>query len=319
MRSQHLTPTDRAMLILPVAYCYGASVLHRHLAVGGQVVLDRCFMFPAKVMTALAEHQCTRFAGVVPTYRTLVAQGLLGLDRFLELRRRVQAGGGLDGAHLRRVRELTPAIDFYVMYGQIEATARITTLDPAQAGAHPGGVGRPLANIELRVVDEAGEVVARGVAGELLVHGPAVSAGYLGGPIATAAKFPDGWLWTGDLGHLDEQGFVYIDGRRDGFVKMRGLRVGLAEIEGGVARLELVADVAATAIADRDAGEAVLLFVVARQRSATAESLLAAIRQVAPPHWAIAGVVPVDGLPQTPSGKIDRQDLARRAQAGIQP
>ena len=130
IRSQGLAGDDRAMLVLPLSYCFGASVLHTHLYQGGGVVIDRRFMFPDKVLHAIGEFNCTTFAGVPTVYNILLRRsdmrriGMPGLRRFL------QAGGALAPQRIGEMRALFPLTNFYVMYGQTEATARISCMEP---------------------------------------------------------------------------------------------------------------------------------------------------------------------------------------------
>jgi acyl-CoA synthetase (AMP-forming)/AMP-acid ligase II len=130
IRSQGLGSDDRAMLILPLSYCFGASVLHTHLYQGGSVVLDRRFMFPDKVLEAVNQFACTTFAGVPTAYNVLLRRShvrqiaLPGLKRFL------QAGGALASQKVREMRSIFSSAGFYVMYGQTEATARISCMEP---------------------------------------------------------------------------------------------------------------------------------------------------------------------------------------------
>src|SRR5579862_8285066 len=130
VRSQHLGSDERAMLILPVSYCFGASVLHTHLYQGGSVVFDRRFMFPDKVLHALNEHECTMFAGVPTVYNILLRRSHLRSIPLPSLKRFLQAGGPLAPNLVEEMRSIFPGKDFYVMYGQTEATARISCLAP---------------------------------------------------------------------------------------------------------------------------------------------------------------------------------------------
>jgi acyl-CoA synthetase (AMP-forming)/AMP-acid ligase II len=130
IRSQRLAGDERVMLILPVSYCFGASLLHTHLYLGGGVVFDRRFMFPDKVLHAVTQFRCTTFAGVPTVYNVLLRRSNLRQITMPTLRRFLQAGGALPSARVREVRAAFPTADFFVMYGQTEATARISCMEP---------------------------------------------------------------------------------------------------------------------------------------------------------------------------------------------
>ena len=125
VRSQLLTSDDRALLQLPLHYCFGASVLHSHLWAGGSVIVDRRSMFPKRLIGSIIDHACTSFAGVPFTYEQMIAAA--DFDRLAgsSLKRFLQAGGKLEIQVVESIVARVPSADFYVMYGQTEATSRL--------------------------------------------------------------------------------------------------------------------------------------------------------------------------------------------------
>src|SRR4029453_125098 len=174
----------------------------------------------------------------------------------------------------------------------------------------PGAVGVPLPNTEMRVVDPAtGADVSRGETGELLVRGPQVMKGYLNAPEATAAMLdPDGWLRTGDLGTIDEQGYVFIVDRVKELIKYKGLQVAPAEMEAVLISHPAVADAAVVRFPDEEAGEVPKAFVVARD-PVEPEELMAFVAERVAPHKKVRRVEFVDEIPKAASGKILRRLL----------
>ncbi|MGC2794231.1 MAG: AMP-binding protein, partial [Candidatus Sulfotelmatobacter sp.] len=120
VRSQHLGTDERAMLIMPVSYCFGASVLHTHLWRGGGVVFDSRFMFPDKILRSINDYGCTTFAGVPAVYNILLRRSNLRSIPLPGLRRFLQAGGALPPDSVREMRNIVPNAEFLVMYGQTE-------------------------------------------------------------------------------------------------------------------------------------------------------------------------------------------------------
>lgn len=307
IRSQHLGANERAMLVLPLNYCFGASVLHSHLYNGGSVVFDRRFMFPDKVLRSMADFDCTTFAGVPTVYNVLLRRSKLRQMEFPSLRRFLQAGGALGPTQVNDMRSAFPGVSFYVMYGQTEATARISCLDPNCWKEKAGSVGRPLDNVTVKIVDEEGNALGTGPTGELLVSGPSVCAGYWNDPEETRRVFSDGWLRTGDLARQDEEGYLWIEGRKGTFLKIRGTRISLAEVEGRVAAMPGVFECGACAVEHPEAGEALLLMVVSdKEAPADVEQ----IRRSLPAHWAIDSIRLVPALPKTSTGKLARVELS---------
>lgn len=301
IRSQRLAKDERAMLILPLSYCFGTSVMHTHLYQGGGIVFDRRFMFPDKVLLAIAEFGCTTFAGVPTAYNVLLRRSSIRRIAMPTLKRFLQAGGALARERIQEMRSIFPTTDFFVMYGQTEATARISCMEPERWQEKPGSVGQPLDNLTVRIVDEDGNDVPAGQVGKLLVRGPSICSGYLNDPEETDRVFCDGWLRTRDLARQDEEGYLWIEGREGAFLKMRGIRVSLAEVTARVTAIPGVYECAARAIDHPEAGEALVLFVVPDQGWGIAAE---EVRRHLPSHWTLDSIRLVSELPKTSSGKI---------------
>ncbi len=307
IRSQSLGQDERAMLVLPISYSFGASVLHSHLYQGGGVVFDSRFMFPDKVLRAIGEHRCTTFAGVPTAYQLLLERSSLASIPLDPLRRFLQAGGRLGVDQIRKMRACVPHAEFFVMYGQTEATARVTCLPPSRLDEKIGSIGIPLDNIRVRILDEHEKPVATGTTGELWVSGPSICRAYFDEPPHAQVRLRDGWLATGDMAFADADGFLWLAGRKSEFVKMRGIRVGFAEIEARVASVSGVLECAALGVEHAQAGEALALFVVA---APGATELARQIRRVLPVEWLVESIVLVPELPRNPNGKLMRARLA---------
>lgn len=313
VHSQRLGTDERAMVVLPVNYCFGASLLHSHLYQGGSVVFDRRFMFPNKVLQSMADFACTTFAGVPTVYNVLLRRSNLRQMAFPTLRRFLQAGGALGREKVDEMREAFPGIEFYVMYGQTEATARISCLEPERWEAKHGSVGRALENLTVSSVDDEGHELSAGQVGELLVKGPSVCLGYWNDPEETRRVFRNGWLHTGDLVRRDEEGYLWIEGRKGAFLKIRGTRVSLAEIEGTVAAIPGIYECGACAVAHPEAGEALVLMVVPDKKARIEAEQ---IRRSLPAHWTLDSIRLVSELPKTPTGKLARSELTKWTKKG---
>lgn len=310
IRSQNLGADERAMLIMPISYCFGASVMHTHLYQGGAVVYDSRFMFPDKVLHAVNAHQCTTFAGVPIIYNILLRRSNLKSIPLPRLRRFLQAGGSLAPDSVREMRQTVASADFYVMYGQTEATARISCLPANELPNKLGSAGIPLDNLQVRIADEQGRELPDGEVGEIQVHGLSVCAGYLDDAQATARKFGGGWLKTGDFASRDKHGYLWIKGRTDEFIKIRGVRVSVGEVECKVAALAGVSECAAVGVKHPEAGEALALLVVAEKTAQSENGNFGErVRRSLPPHWTCVSVKLVTELPRTSNGKIARSEL----------
>lgn len=257
-----LTSADRIMVVLPFYYCFGASLLHTHLRVGGSLVVDSRFMYPETVLQRMIQTNCTGFAGVPSHFQLLLRNSSLRKKRFPRLRCVQQAGGHLAPAFVEQLSSALPDTQVFVMYGQTEATARLSYLPPECLPAKLGSIGCGIPGVSLRVVNEAGIDVLPGEIGEIVARGPNVARGYWREPKETAAIFRDGALYTGDLATVDADGFVYIVDRAKDFLKCGGERVSCRYIEDALLGCEELLEAAVIGVPDEVLGESPKAFVV---------------------------------------------------------
>lgn len=281
-------PGERGVASLPLHYCYGLSVLHTHLAVGGSIVFTGQSAMRAGFWEAFAEHGCTSFAGVPFSFELLRRTGFERRE-LPTLRTMTQAGGRMDAATTRRFHEHLSdrGARLFVMYGQTEATARISYVPPDRLEEKLGSIGVPIPDVRLEVRD-----------GELVCRGPNVMLGYATsrGDLARGDEL-GGELRTGDLGRRDEDGFFWITGRAKRFTKIYGLRINLDEVEASAR------DQGPVAAVGRDDGQ-VTLFVEEGHRRDPREvrQALAATYGLTPKTFEVRVV---GALPVTASGKVD--------------
>jgi acyl-CoA synthetase (AMP-forming)/AMP-acid ligase II len=247
----------------------------------------------------------------VPSSYQLLVRASSFLSRGLpRLRTLQQAGGKLSPTLVEELVRTRPDTRLFVMYGQTEATARLSYLPPHLALAKPGSIGRGIPGVELRVLDPHGNPVRPGEVGEIHASGDNVSPGYLDDPVASASKFPGGVLRTGDLATVDEDGFLFVVDRVDDFIKSWGHRISSQEVEDCVMRLPDLVSAAAVGLPDEESGEAVVVAVTLRPGcDLTGDDVLAFARTELPRHVVPRSVVVVDRLPLNANGKTDKRVL----------
>ncbi|MBA2371234.1 MAG: acyl--CoA ligase [Chloroflexi bacterium] len=314
-----LTAADRAMLTLPLSYCYGRSVLQTHLFVGGSVFLDNRFLYPQVVMEAIGAEGCTGFAGVPLTFEILRQRVDVASLSWPKLRYVTQAGGAMAADTIRWVRRAFHPARLFVMYGQSEATARLSYLPPERAADKDGSIGIAIPGVELKVVDADGVEVAPDEIGQLVARGDNVTLGYLDEPDETAALLRDGWLWTGDVAYRDRDGFFFHVGRSNEIFKISGHRVSPVEIEQALERHPRVAEAGVVRVSRAPSGEAAAAFVVRRPGGPVSEADLRRFcREQLPAYKVPQTITFVDALPRTEAGKLLRAELATtRASAAV--
>ena len=306
-----LDAKDRMMAVLPFHYCYGASLLHTHLRVGGEVVVDNRFMYPETVLQRMIETKCTGFAGVPSHFQILLRSSSFKRKQFPDLRHVQQAGGCLAPTFIRELKETLPKAQIFIMYGQTEATARLSCLPPAVLDAKLGSIGKGIPGVKLRVMDEQGREVRPGEVGEIIAEGPNVAMGYWQEPEESAAVFRNGSLYTGDLARVDEDGFIYIVDRAKDFLKCRGEKISCRQIEEVLLECGELVEAAVVGIPDDVLGEAVKVFVVPTNSEADGlvERLMSFCRTRLAAHHLPKQVVVHRALPKNSAGKVMKAAL----------
>lgn len=266
-----LTSDDRMLVVLPFYYCYGLSLLHTHLRVGGSIVFNNAFIFLGGVLKSLIDYKCTGFAGVPSHFQILLRKSdSFKQTKFTDLRYVTQAGGKLAPIFIDEFREAHRDIRFVVMYGQTEATARLSWLPPEVYDMRKGSMGKGIPGVELRVVNEAGEPIRPGETGEVIARGDNIMMGYFADEEGTKKAIRNGWLYTGDLGTVDEDGYIYLTARSKEIIKVRGKRISPKEIEAVILALPEVIDCTIEGIEDDIEGEMLKATVTVRKDSINA-------------------------------------------------
>ena len=261
-----LTPDDRMLVVLPFYYCYGLSLLHTHLRAGGSIVFNNSFIFLGGVLKSLTDHKCTGFAGVPSHFQILLRKSdSFKTTKFPDLKYVTQAGGKLTPIFIDEFREAHPDIKFIVMYGQTEATARLSWLPPEIYEKRKGSMGKGIPGVELKVVNENGERIKPGETGEVIARGDNIMMGYFADEEGTKNAIRNGWLYTGDLGTVDEDGYIYLTARSKEIIKVRGKRISPKEIEAVILAIPEVIDCTIEGVEDEIEGEMLKATIVVRK------------------------------------------------------
>jgi len=269
-------------------------------------------------METAASEQVTGLSGVASTFALLLEH--LAIDRYdlTGLQYLTQAGGAMPAELVAGLRAALPGRKLFLMYGQTEATSRLTWLPPERLDDKPGSVGIPVRGVRLRIVHESGREAAVGIEGEVQVQGANVMLGYWEAAPATAAAFDAGWLRTGDIGWLDHDGFLYLRGRRDGMIKTGAHRVYPEAVEQSIVQLPEVEEALVVGADHPTLGQVLYAYVVMRQAvTAEAQNQVALrikthCRACLAPYQVPRTIAFVASLPRTASGKLHRAAFAPR-------
>jgi acyl-CoA synthetase (AMP-forming)/AMP-acid ligase II len=304
-----LTRNDRIYQVLPFYYSYGNSVLLTHLMVGGSVQIGKPIAFAGKVLEELKMYPCTGFSGVPSTYGFLLRQPGFSAAK-TKLRYLTEAGGKMSEDLTVRLREKFPKTEIFIMYGQTEAAARLTYLPPDKLDQKPGSAGIALSGVELRIAGNDGHFLPAGEEGEVLARGDSIMRGYWKNPAATQKVLRDGWLYTGDLGYLDTDGFLFLTGRKSQMIKSGGHRIHPIEIEEVIMQLDDVIEAAVVGVSDDLLGEAIVVYVVSNlDEKKIKQQIMRHCKMQLPVFKQPKKVVPLKNLPKTSSGKVKKHEL----------
>lgn len=301
---------DSIVNVLPFFYSYGNSILHTHLAAGARIVLEKSMLYPAQVLKRMAEERVTGFSGVPSTYSILLNRVNLASFDLSSLRYMTQAGGPMAPADIHRLTSLLPHVRFFVMYGQTEASARISYLPPERLFDKLGTIGVAIPGVEIEIRGPDDRELQPHVAGELCARGENIMHGYWKDPNTTREILRDGWLHTGDVAYRDEDGYLYIVGRATDMIKSGAHRISPKEIEEVVLEMEGVAEAVAVGVADPILGQAIKLIVVAKPGTELdARGIQRHCRQNLATYKVPKIIEFSDSLPRTSSGKVQRFKL----------
>jgi acyl-CoA synthetase (AMP-forming)/AMP-acid ligase II len=313
----HLTQDDVVIAVLPFFHIYGMTVLmNLGLRTGMKIVTMPRFDLEG-FLGHIQEHKVTR-AYVVPPIALALAKHPLVDQYDLSSLQGVFSGAAPLGPELEKAVAERLGCRVSQGYGMTE-TSPVTHAVPHEEGAQrPGTIGPAVPKVECRIVDpETGEDAEEGGRGELWVKGPNVMQGYLNNEEATKETIDEeGWLHTGDVAIVDEDGYFSIVDRVKELIKYKGFQVAPAELEALLVQHPCVSDAAVIPVPDEEAGEIPKAFLVLKDDSTTPEEVQQFVAERVSTYKQIRAVEVVDEIPKSASGKILRRVLRDREKAG---
>lgn len=310
----HLKENDIQMVVLPFFYVMGKSLLNTHIAVGGTIVLNNKFAFPAAVLKEMVQERVTGFSGVPSMYAYLIHRSPLAKyrNKLQHLRYCTQAGGHMSHRIKEELRQILPHHTMiYIMYGATEASARLSYLEPEQFKNKMDSIGKAIPNVSLKVLDSEGKEVPVGKVGELVASGPNIMQGYWKDPEATARVLDTNGYHTGDVCYKDSEGFFFIKGRQDNLLKVNGHRINPQEVEDAILASGLVIEAVVLGIPDNLLGHTLIGAATPKNGSCTEADILRSCAQLLPKYKVPRSIKLLRALPKSSSGKIDRNECMR--------
>lgn len=309
-----LDSDDRILSILPIAFTYGLSQLLLMTRVGGTLLLERSFTFPARTLQRMRQQEATVFPAVPTVYATIV--GMSHDEPYESVRCLTNAAAGLPPALHEGIRRVFPNASLFRMYGQTECI-RVCFLEPERIEEKPTSIGKAIPGTEAFVLNDDGEPAKPGEIGVLHVRGPHIMMGYWRSPELTADKLKDGphpgerVLCTHDHFTVDEDGDLYFVDRSDDIIKTRGEKVSSVEVENTIHDIPGVRQAAVIGVPDDLLGQAVRAYVVLHEDATlTEKDIIMACRAKLENFMVPRDVLLMAELPHTESGKVRKKSLA---------
>ncbi len=305
-----LNRDERHMVVLPFFYSFGNSILLSHFAVHASMVVHQNLVYPNVVLDLMVREKTTGFSGVPSTYAILLNRSALSNYSFPHLRYCTQAGGAMSPKLAQMLKAVLPNVDIYIMYGQTEACARLSYLDPNELLRKAGSIGKAIPNVSLKVLNRDGDPVKPGEVGEIVARGDNIMAGYWEDPEGTNMVLKKEGLWTGDLATIDNDGYIYIVSRKSDLIKSGAHRIAPKEIEDIILEHEAVHEVAVLGVNDEILGEAIRACIVLKDgRSCAKKEIQAHCHKKLSAYKVPHQIIFCEQLPKTSSGKIKKNEL----------
>ena len=298
---------DTTLVILPLYHITAfALIFITGIGSGDHLVLVPSPRPPSNLKTAFENFDVTVFTGINTLFAALMEEPWFDRDLFKNVRF-CGSGGAAQHTEVARRWEKMTGVEVYQGYGMTECCG-VMSLNPVGEN-RLGSVGIPVPGLDVRIVDDNDVEQPIGSPGELLFKGPTIMKGYLSRPEATEEALKNGWLYSGDIAVMDEDGFLEIVDRKKDMILVSGFNVSPNEIEDVIAKFDGVIEVGVIGIPDERSSEVPMAFLVATSPKVTEEAIIAHCRESLTNYKVPKRIVIVDELPKSPVGKVLRREL----------
>ncbi|MEK4425785.1 long-chain-fatty-acid--CoA ligase [Solibacillus sp. FSL K6-1523] len=311
----NLTPNDRILLVLPLYHAYAKlQGMVAPFRIGATVYLEERF-YPDEILTMIAEEKITNFMGVPTMYAMFVNSPKITEYDYSSLKYCGSGGASLPLEIMEKVNKLM-GVEVMEGYGQTESTVMISRTRK-DGERRPGSVGLPIPGIELKIVDTEGNEVTSDNIGEIIFRGPNAMKGYYKKPEETSQTIKNGWVYTGDLGRIDDQGHIYIVDRRKEMIIRGGFNVYPREVEEVLYTHKAVVECAVIGEADPIFGEEIAAFIVTKE-AIDKDSIISFCKEHLVHYKVPRNIYFIDELPKNATGKIMKNAIKMMSKLSVE-
>jgi long-chain acyl-CoA synthetase len=308
----HYTPEDRELVALPISHNFGLGHVYCNLLNGGSVCLETGLTRLKRLLNKLESFQATGFPGTPLSYGIMLDRYAdMLVEKTKSLRFAVINSAPLPPKRAAQIAALLPHVNLMVYYGLTEAS-RSTFISLSQAGpSYYSSVGKAFPSTRLTILDDNYQPLPSGNAGKIAVHGSTVTNGYWNNPEATKQLFHGEWMLTGDLGYLDNDGYLHVVGREKDIINVGGYKVAPAEVEESIATFPAVLDVGVIGIDSVNSEIVVACIVKAADKPFDWEACRRHCATKLENYKVPTCYHFVDAIPRSDTGKVKRQQLKK--------
>jgi fatty-acyl-CoA synthase len=303
-------PSDIVLHALPMFHCAQLDVFFGPAVQVGATSIIIDAPHPETVFEMIARYQVTSFFAPPTVWISLLRSPAFDPERLQSLTKGYYGASIMPVAVLLEMQQRLPNVRFWNLYGQTEIAPTATMLGPEDQIRKAGSAGKPVLNVETRVVDDAGNELPTGQIGEIVHRSPQLMVGYFHDEERTAQAFEGGWFHSGDLGVFDDEGYLTVVDRKKDMIKSGGENVASREVEEAVYQIDGVSEVAVIGLSDPRWIEAVTAVVVLKPGvELTEDAVIAHCKANIAGFKSPKRVFFAESLPRNPSGKILKRDL----------
>jgi long-chain acyl-CoA synthetase len=307
---------ETVITALPLYHIFAFTVnLLGFYHVGGRNIIIPNPRPPSNLKRAFENYKITWVTGVNTLYNALLKERWFQDGPPTHIRASVAGGMALHQAVAEDWEKITNA-PLVEGFGLTES-APVLTFNPLDGSAKPGSIGVPVPSTDIRLIDDSGQPVAIGESGELIAYGPQIMLGYWNNPTESAAVLKDGWLHTGDIAQMDQDGYFKIVDRKKDVIIVSGFNVYPNEIEEQIAKVNGVKEVGVIGLPDEKTGERVCAYIVTTSGPISEQQIVDHCQRDLARYKLPKSIVFVDELPKSPVGKILRRELRRIAMSDL--
>ncbi len=312
-----LSENDRIMLILPLAFDYGLYQLLMSVTIGGTLIVEQSFIFTASIYKNIRKYRPTVFPGVPTVYAMMITANKENGLNFDCIEKITNTAALLPAEFIPDLKKIFPNALIFKMYGLTECK-RVCYLEPELIDIKPASVGKAIPGTEIFLLSPEGNAVPAGEPGILHIRGPHVMLGYLNKKELSAVMLKEGKLpgerilCSNDWFKMDEEGFLYFQGRNDDIIKTRGEKVSPVEIENVIYKMNGVREVAVLGVPDAIMGESIVVFVTLHDAVQLSEKeIQRECMMHLEPFMIPQKVIFRLEMPKSSNGKIDKKELKK--------